>query len=191
MIYQITAGQGPVECEHAVTKLAEYLEDRLNVTVIEKKSGIHRDDYKSVVIYSEENLDNHIGTVKCVFTSPYRPTHKRKNWFINFSRYTIPTHVDIDLEKITYDTFRSGGNGGQNVNKVESGVRLVYEPLDISIVCTEERSQLANKKKAMERLKRIIDEINESSEAYAKNENWTHHNNIQRGNESLTYYFND
>ncbi|CAE7334601.1 PRFB1 [Symbiodinium natans] len=61
--------------------------------------------------------------------------------------------VDIDAKDLTWDTFRSGGKGGQNVNKLETGVRVTHAPTGIAVRCTEERSQLSNRNKALLQLK--------------------------------------
>lgn len=85
----------------------------------------------------------------------------------------LPEAEEVDLEinhsDLRFDTFRSGGAGGQNVNKVESGVRVTYIPTGLAVACTEERSQLQNKARALELLRsRLLDaKIQAAESAYA------------------------
>ncbi|CAJ1394046.1 unnamed protein product, partial [Effrenium voratum] len=63
------------------------------------------------------------------------------------------TSLELDPKDLQWDFFRSGGKGGQNVNKVETGVRVTHTPTGVVMKCTEERSQLLNKGKALVKLK--------------------------------------
>ncbi len=73
------------------------------------------------------------------------------------------------------------------MNKVESGVRAIYLPTGQAVVCTEERSQYANKQKALARLARIVEEENRRREAEDKNKAWRRHSGIERGNAKLVF----
>ena len=182
MIYQISSGQGPAECELGIAKLLAFLQNGYDISVLETSPGYYQGTYRSVRFYSEDDLSQFVGSVQWVCRSPYRPEHKRKNWFMDFSSCAVAQCDKFDPDQVVFDTFRSGGKGGQNVNKVETGVRAIYPPTGLAVVCTEERSQYANKQKAIERLKEIIQKENQQKKAEEKNDNWRCHSSLERGN---------
>ena len=87
MLLQISSGQGPVECELAVAKLAKELEKELNAEIIEKRDSRFSDGYISVLMECKEDVSFLEGTIQWVCKSPIRPNHKRKNWFVDISIY--------------------------------------------------------------------------------------------------------
>lgn len=187
MIYQISSGQGPAEYELGVAKLLAYLQNNYDITVLETFPGYYEGTYRSARFFSENDLSLFIGSVQWICHSPFRPEHKRKNWFIDFSSYLVAQCDKFDPQQVVFDTFRSGGKGGQNVNKVETGVRALYLPTGVSVVCTEERSQYANRRKAVIRLQEMIRQVNHQKKAQEKNDTWHRHTNLERGNANVKF----
>lgn len=188
MRLQISSGQGPIECELAVGKfLDSIIKEFKDIEVVEKVKGQHMGTYKSVIISSDKNLKLLEGSIKWICESPYRPKHKRKNWFINVSIISDVKKNELDEKCIRFETFRCQGNGGQNINKVESGVRVIYKPLNLVTESTEERTQLMNKKIVLRKLKSMIENINKESEINNKVECWKENMDIERGNAIRIY----
>lgn len=189
MLYQISSGQGPAECELGVAKFLAYLQRRHQVTVEELSAGYHAETYRSVRLRSDEDLQAYVGSIQWICRSPYRPAHKRKNWFIDFSRLDeVATQSAFDPERIVYESFRCSGKGGQNVNKVSSGVRAVYRPSGQVVECTEERSQHLNKLKAAARLQQLWEQSGRAQQAAVKNSHWRRHTSLQRGNAQKIFH---
>lgn len=188
MLLQISSGKGPTECELAVGKFLKALMKEIRgVKIVEESKGHYVDCYKSVVLSVDEDVSNFVGTIKWIVQSPFRPKHKRKNWFIDVSVFKEQEEVDFSEEFVRFETFRSGGNGGQNVNKVETGVRAIHIPTGLSVVCTEARTQYLNKKLALSRLSDIIIKQNLDAKLLAKQVMWLQHELLERGNPVRVY----
>ena len=145
----------------------------------------HKSTYRSVRIATDADLSQFVGSVQWVCQSLYRPRHKRKNWFLDFSSCTEAKTEAFDPKQVRFETFRSSGKGGQNVNKVETGVRAIYLPTWQVTVCTEERSQYVNKQKALVHLQELVQGKNQQKLADARNDNWEWHTRLERGNPKI------
>ena len=152
MRIQISSGQGPAECELAAGLFYEELKKEApDIRLISFTQGKKREGFSSIVFETEHDFTGLEGSVLWICRSPYRPEHKRKNWYVDVSILEAVPRV-TEEKLVRFETFRSGGKGGQNVNKVETGVRAIHIPTGTAVVSTEARSQHMNKQIALNRL---------------------------------------
>lgn len=196
-IIHITAGRGPVECMLAVSKMLKWLlksaqKDGLETEIIDKEPGTERNTFASVsiLIKGEEAINfsrKHRGVVLWICSSPFRKNHKRKNWFIEIYSYEQGENATLSPEDVVFETKRSSGPGGQHVNKTESAVRATHKKSGLNVNIQQSRSQLQNKKIAIEKLYRSFAQ-NQVRKIKEENQHqWKQSINVKRGSPKYTF----
>ena len=187
---QITAGRGPVECARAVTLVAREIVKAIPSLQLAECEPHNQVEgcYMSMTFVTDEPISETVvkewqGTVVWRSTAnPYRPVHKRSNWFVGVNFLDEVELPEIAESDIVYETCRSGGKGGQNVNKVETTVRAIHIPSGIAVKCSDERSQSQNKARARERLLLKLRRLNDNVLAVTKSAQRSNHDSLERGN---------
>lgn len=189
----VTGGDGPRECQRAVAHVlrrmkaeAETSELRFTADVSASSSG--KDPSSALVTVSGSGAaqfaENWVGTIKWVSKSPFRPHHKRQNWFIGVFEVEWSELPEFGLNPgaLRIETFRSGGPGGQHQNTTDSGVRITHLPSGLAASSTDERSQHRNRQVALDRLRMLFVLKQEESRANDRSAQNRLHRQLERGN---------
>jgi peptide chain release factor len=190
---QVSAGHGPAECAWAVVKTVEEIEREaaaasLECRAVELMPGPEAGTAESALLSIRGDLplaefvETWCGTVQWIARSPFRPNHKRKNWFVGVDVLEPVDEARLAPGDLRWETMRASGPGGQHVNRTESAVRVTHVPTGIQATAMEERSQHRNRKLAMARLVQKIEALNSGLVEQAREERWRAHHGVERGN---------
>ena len=189
---QISAGAGPAECCWAAHEVflrvkQEAAARGVGLEVVHVEPGPERDTAQSILlelagVHSAEFAKSWEGTVQWTARSPFRPEHKRKNWFVGISVTHPPEETALDAKDVRWEVMRASGPGGQHVNKTESAVRVTHVLSGTQATASEERSQHRNRKLALARLVEKLQLAQKQEEAGKKGELWRTHRELERGN---------
>lgn len=192
-IIQITSGRGPTECCWVVARVLKQLlkeagEFGLKYDIIHREPGEENGTLKTASIKLEGNeieefLKNWVGTIQWIGQSTFRKFHKRKNWFVGINRLKSDRRVNESTDSaIKYEFTRSGGPGGQHVNKVSTAVRATHVPSGETVFVSQGRSQLQNKTEAKRRLLSRLEEKQLLEIKTRIKKEWENHDQLERGN---------
>lgn len=199
IILHISAGQGPEECRWVAHQLAaayakEAAQAGLTAMVLnDAVEGGGKDLSPSLLLRLDgEAADSFAlqreGSVLWVGTSPFRPHHKRRNWFVGVTRVPpLSALIMLRDEDIDYQAMRASGPGGQHVNKTDSAVRATHRPTGLTTTAQEQRSQHANRKLARLKLGLLLAERQTGEEKDARAAGWQRNHDLERGNPVRVY----
>ncbi len=193
---QLSAGYGPSECAWVVPRLldallAEAAAAGVEARCLDRIAGELPHTLRSALVElsegpAEEFAAGWAGSVLWVGRSPFRPEHRRRNWFVQVVRVTPPeTEAELPAlrpDELEITAMRSSGAGGQNVNKRSTAVRVRHVASGVEVVARDERSQAANRRAALGRLAWLLRERAQDRRDAGLKAQWDAKGQIERGN---------
>lgn len=201
MYMQVTSGRGPAACQwvaaQVVPRVVEHARELgLDVGEIQEQPGSKPETLISATLAltgPQATLDQLFaqwcGTIQWIGKSPYRPHHRRTNWFVAVHPCSAQSVVAPELRdsELVVETMRGSGPGGQNINRREMAVRIRHIPTGLCAMARDGRSQKENLGRARERLQqRLAERAREETES-RREHRWQQHNEIERGQAIRVY----
>ncbi len=190
----LTSGKGPEECRWVISQLAkafiaEGVGEGVDCEILDPQDSLPASLLLSLGgLQARAFAQARIGTIQWIGESPFRPRHKRRNWFVGVDLAPLPETIpDLRDSDIVFQAMRARGPGGQHVNKTDSAVRATHTPTGFVATAQEQRSQHANRKLAKLKLALMLNERRIIAGDLARQAQWSMHQNLARGEAVRTY----
>lgn len=194
ILIHLSSGQGPEECRWVIGQLARiYSKEAASVGCRCELLETEAADPASLLLrVTGPNADQfaaeRTGTILWTGTSPFRPDHKRRNWFVGSTLIPpIDEIAELREKDVRYQSMRASGPGGQHVNKTDSAIRATHVPTGLVTTVQDQRSQHANRKLACIKLALMLMERRDDETRNARKEGWDRNRQLERGNPIRTY----